>query len=138
MGLSFFNLSLAFSYFQLMGQLTLLPRHLIASAMLSLNLCLLGLLGACHILFFYSVHVAQYFCWVNSHTILGFLGLFYSFGHPWPIPILHSHGFLLNLSGFPGPITISFTFGVYWLLYQLHLFLPLGLFGPFLLAFHFL
>ena len=56
---------------------------------------------------FYSVHVAQYYCWACSHTILGFLGLFYSFGHPRPILILHSHGLLLNILGFPGPITIS-------------------------------
>ena len=32
---------------------------------------------AYHALFFYSIHVAQYFCWVNSHTILGFLGPFH-------------------------------------------------------------
>ena len=32
-----------------------------------------------------------------------FLGPFYSFGHPQPILILHSHGFLLSLLGFPSP-----------------------------------
>ena len=32
-----------------------------------------------------------------------FLGQFYSFGHPRPILILHSHGFLLSLLGFPNP-----------------------------------
>ena len=37
-----------------------------------------------HVRFLYLVHVAQYFCWVNSHTILGFLNPFYSFGHPRP------------------------------------------------------
>ena len=111
-----------------MGRLTLLPRHSIASAMLSLNLCLLGFLWSYHILFLYSVHVAQYFCWFNSHTILGFLGPFYSFGHPRLIPILHSHGFLLNPSDFLSPITIFFTSGACWRLHQLHLLIPF--FGP--------
>ena len=50
--------------------------------------------------------------WTSSaHFIpLGVLGLLQSFRHPWPIPFLYSHGLLLNLLGFPGPITISFTF----------------------------
>ena len=34
---------------------------------------------------------------------LGFLRPFYSFGHLRPILILHSHGFLLSLLGFPNP-----------------------------------
>ena len=37
---------------------------------------------------FYLVHVAQYYCWACSHTILGFLGLFYSFVHPQPASFL--------------------------------------------------
>ena len=93
--------------------------------MLLLDLYLLSLHWACHVLFLYSVRVAQYFCWVNSHTILGFLGpflrLLHSFGHPSPIPFLHSYGLLLNLSSFPGSIIISFTFGVCWPLHQPHL-----------------
>ena len=46
---------------------------------------------------------------------LGILGPFSFLGHPWPIPILNSHELLLILLGFPGPITISFTFGVHGL-----------------------
>ena len=42
---------------------------------------------------------------------LGILDSLHSFGHPWPIPFLHSHGLLLHFLGFSGPITISFTFG---------------------------
>ena len=55
----------------------------------------------------------------------------------WPILILHSHGFLLSLLGFPGPITTSFTFGVDRLPINplLTWFIALGLFSPFLLAF---
>ena len=71
-----------------MGRLILLPRRLIASGMLSLNSCLFGLLWAYHVFFLYSVHVAQYICWVNSHAILGFLGPFYSFGHSRPTSFL--------------------------------------------------
>ena len=61
------------------------------------------------------------FCWVNPYTILGFLGPFYSIGHPWPIPFLHSHELLLCLFGFPGLTTIFFTFEACWPLYQPHL-----------------
>ena len=62
---------------------------------------------------------------------LGILNLLNSFGHHWRIPILHSHGLLLNLSGFPNLITIPFTFGVYWPFYQPHLLiLSFGLLQP--------
>ena len=47
------------------------------------------------------------------------------FGHPWPICfpwasfahflILHSHGLLLTLLGFPDPITLSFILGAHGL-----------------------
>ena len=51
----------------------------------------------------------------------------------------HSHGLLLNLLGFPDPITTSFAFGFIGLrtnpIYQL---LSLGSSGPFLLSFYFL
>ena len=61
---------------------------------------------------FIQFTLASAFCWVNPHTMLGFLDLFYSFGHPSPIPFLHSHWLLLRLLGFPDPITIFFNFGV--------------------------
>ena len=37
--------------------------------------------------------------------LLDILGLFHFLGHPRPISILHSYGFLLSLSGFPAQIT---------------------------------
>ena len=37
---------------------------------------------------FYSIPVAQYYHWSCTHAILGFLGPFYSFGHPQPISFL--------------------------------------------------
>ena len=94
-----------------------------------------------------SDHVAQYYYWACSHTFLGFLGLFYSFGHPWPTWFLWPSSAHSNPS-FPwistksfrlsGPITISFTFKVCWLFYHPHLLIfPLRSFGPFLLTFHF-
>ena len=135
----FFNSAPISFYCWFVGRLVFLPRHFIAFVMLLLDLCLLGLLWACHIFFLYSVHVAQYFCWVNSHTILGLLSPFYSFGHSWPILFLHSHGILINLSGFPGPIIISFTFEVCWPLHQPHLLIPFfGLLRPIFACFPFL
>ena len=135
MGLSFFNLALAF----FVSWRTLLPYCPIAFAMLHLGSCSLGLLWTCLALSFYSVHVAQYYCWVCSHTILGILGPLHSFGHLRLILILHSHGILLNLSSFPGPITISFTFRVYWPFYQPHLqILSFGLLWPIFAYFPFL
>jgi len=115
-----------------------LPRHSVAPAMLPLDLCLLGLFWACHLLFSYSIHIAQCFCWVNPYAILGFLGASHSFGHTWPIPFLHSHELLLRFLGFPGPIPMGFR--------GLLAFVPtsfansflLGSSGPFLLAFYFL
>ena len=49
--------------------------------MLSFDLCWLGLFWACCTLSFYSVPVAQYYCWAWTHAVLGFLGPFYSLGH---------------------------------------------------------
>ena len=43
---------------------------------------------AYHVFFLYLVRVAQYFCWVSFHIILGFLGPFYFSGHPWPTSFL--------------------------------------------------
>ena len=87
-GLFFFSLTLVSFYFWFVDQLVLLPHSYIASAMVSLNLCLLGLLWACHVLFFLLVYITQYFCLVSFHIILGFLGPFYSFGHPCPASFL--------------------------------------------------
>ena len=56
---------------------------------------------------FYSVHVAQYYYWACSHTILGFLGLFYSFGHPWPASFLWASSAYSNPS-FPWVFAKSF------------------------------
>ena len=98
-----------------------------------------------------SVYITQYFYWVNSHIILGFLDPFYSFGHPRPVSFLsaslahlilfyflHSHELLLNLLCFPGSITISFTFEFigFWtnLIYY---FLSLGFSNPSSLALYF-
>ena len=65
---------------------------------------------------------------------LSILGPFSFIGHSRPIPILHSHGFLLTLLGFPSPITISFTFGVHELSINplLTYFITLGLPRPIL------
>ena len=50
---------------------------------------------------------------------LGILGLIAFLGHPQPFfLILHSHGFLLTLLGFPGPITLSFILGAHELFDQ--------------------
>ena len=121
---SSFNSASIFLHFWFVGRPMFLPRHSIAPAMLPLDLCLLGLFWACHVLFSYSIHIVQCFCLVNPHTILGFLDPLYSFGHLWPILFLHSHGLLLRFLGFLGLITISFTFGIYWPLYQPHLLIP--------------
>ena len=83
-GPSSLNLALICLYFWFVGRLAFLPCHFVTSANLLLDLCLLGLFWACHALFSYSIHVIQYSCWVNSYTILGFLGPFHSFGHPRP------------------------------------------------------
>ena len=75
-----------------------------------------------------------------AHFIpLGILNPLHSFGHPKPIPFLHSHELLLNISGFPSPITISFTFGVCWPLHQPHLLIHFfGLLQPIFAYFLFL
>ena len=121
---SFFNPAPAF----FVVRLTLLPCCSIASAMLSSNLCLLGLLWAYHILFLYSIQLPStstglilILSWASlAYFIpLGILSSLHFFRHPWPIPLLHSHGFLLNLSVFPGPITIPFAN-----------FIPLGILSP--------
>ena len=70
------------------------------------------------------------------------------FGHPWPICfpwasmahflILHSHGLLLTLLGFPNPITLSFILGAHGLSINLLLFyfITLSLLWPILTFLH--
>ena len=92
----------------------------------------MGLFWAYYMLFFYLITVTQHCHWVCIHATwvslthsityglpwpisssLGILGPLSFLGHPWSIPTLHSHRLLLILLGFPGLITISFTFGVH-------------------------
>ena len=131
-----------------MGRLVLLPCHSITFVMLLLDLCLLG-----------SFRPTMYFSFIqfklpgisiglilipfwafSAHFIhLGILDPLHSFGHPRPISFLYFHGLLLNISGFPSPITISFTFGVCWPIHQplilIHFF---GLLWPIFSCFLFL
>ena len=110
-----------------MSRLTFLPCYFITSAMSSLDLCLLGLLWACHILFLYLVHIAQYFCWVNSHVILGFLGLLYSFGHPR----LASFIWASSAHSKPSfPLAFARSFGLPWPNYHILYFRGLLAFLP--------
>jgi len=104
-------------------------------------------------LFFHSITVTQHcHCacihatWASlTHSIanglsrpisssLSILSPFSFLGHPQSIPILHSHGFLLTLLGFPDLITISFILGVHGLSINplLTYFITLGLFWPIL------
>ena len=70
-------------------------------------------------------------------SFLDILSPFLFLGHPRSILIMHSHEFLLTLLGFPGPIVISFTFGVHRLSINLLLtyFITSGLLWP-IIAFH--
>ena len=148
MGLSFFNTALVSFHFWFVGRLILLPCHCIASAMYYLTVrtgpplglpCIFPLLSS-HCLVF-SVGLILISSWASlAHFIpLGILDPLHSFWNPWPIPFLHSHGLLLNLSGFFGPITISLTFGVCWPLHQPHLLIPFfGLLRPIFTCFLFL
>ena len=117
--------------------LALLPCYSIILTMLLFDPCLLGLFWAYYMLFLCLILVAQYYHWASIHTILGFLDPFhclqaslahlillsilgpFSFpGHPRPIPILYSHGPLLNLLGFPGPNYHIIYFWSSWAFYQ--------------------
>ena len=123
-----------------------LPCHPIVPAMLLFGLCLLGLFWACYILSFCSIPIVSIiiglvlmlfwaflahfiafelpwpilFFWASSVRFisLGIIRPFHFIGYPWPILVLHSHGFLLNLLSFPTQIIISFTFEVYGLFHQ--------------------
>ena len=133
MGLSSFSSAPIFLYFWFVGGLAFLPCHFVASAMLLLNLCLWATFeSALHFSLIQfmlpniPVGLILIPSWASlAHFIpLGILDPLYSFGHPWPIPFLHSHGLFLHLLGVPSPITISFTFGVCWPLHQPHLLSP--------------
>ena len=100
MGPFFFNSAPVSSYFWFMGWPIFLPCDYIISAMHHLVM-LAG--PAMYLFFLYLVRVAQYFCWVSFHTILGFLAPFYFSRHSWPIPFLHSHGLLSKSFGLPWP-----------------------------------
>ena len=120
---------------------------------------------ACCMFISQLVTMTQYGHWIYTHATLGFLdplhclwaplAHFFLLGHPRPIcipwaslahfPILHSHGLLLTLLGFLGPITLSFivgahglsinsllsyfiTFDLLWLILTfLHHIMPMGL-----------
>ena len=79
-------------------------------------------------------HIIAYGLPWPTSSYLSIFGPFSFLGHPRPIPILHFHGFLLSLLGFPDPITISFAFGVQRLSINLLLtyFITLGLPRPIL------
>ena len=96
--------------------------HPVIPAMLLFNLWLLGLFWACCMLSFCPIPIAQHYHWASTHAVLGYLGTFHHslaslayfillvilspfhlLRHPQPIPILHSHGLLLSILGFPDP-----------------------------------
>ena len=141
------------------SHLILLPCHPVIPTMLLFNLYLLGLFWACYMLFICSIPVAQHYHWVNIHAVFGFLGPFHRFrasfahfillgilspfhllGHLQLISILHSHGFLLSLLGFPGPNYHILYFGVYGLFHQplIYLILYFGILWPIFACFLFL
>ena len=130
-GPSSINLAPISFYLWFVGRLALLPHHSVTSAMLPLDSCLLGLFWACHVLFLYSIHVDQYFCWVNSYTILGFLGPFHSFGHPWPALFLWV---FLAHSIFTFPWAFATSFGYPQPNYHILYFRGLLVFAPTLIT----
>ena len=88
-----------------------LSRHSVASAMLPLDLYMLGLFWACHTLFSYSIYIAQCFYWVNPYTILGFFGPFHSFGHHRPALFFWAS---LAHSILTFPWAFATSFGISW------------------------
>ena len=112
---------------------------------------LLGL-HSCYLGFFLTHYIVYGLPWPISSS-LGIFGLFPFLVLPRPIRILHSHGPLLTLLGFPGPIILSFilrahglpinpllsyfiTSGLLWpILTFLHHIMPMGLLFLFLGSF---
>ena len=134
MGPFFFNLASIPFYFQFVGQLILLPHHCIAFAMISLNCACQASFGPAmyfsslssrcpaFLLGQYSYHLKHSL----AHFIsLGILGLLHSFGHPQPIPFLHSRGLFAKSFKLPRPDYHILTFRVCWPLHQPPLLIPL-------------
>ena len=112
---------------------------------------LLGLLSV-------LLSMTQYGHWTYNHATLGFLdplhclwaplSHFFLLGHPWLICfpwaslahflILHSHGLLLTLLGFPNSITLSFIRGAHGFSINplLSYFITSGLLWPILTFLH--
>ena len=139
-----FNLAPISFHLWFVGWLVVLPCHYVVPTMIPFSFRLLGFLWAYHVLFLPSTHVTQYFCWISSHIMLGFLGPFYSFGYPRPISFLgaslahltlsyflHSYGFLLKYFRLPWSNYHILYFWVYWPLNHPHLLiLFFGFFRP--------
>ena len=111
MGPSSFSSAPISLFFWFVGRVVFLPCHFIASAVLPLDLYLLGLFWACHTFFSYSIYVAQCFYWVNPYTILGFFGPFHSFGHHRPALFFWAS---LAHSILTFPWAFATSFGISW------------------------
>ena len=116
MGFSFSN-----SFFTpFVSLLAFLSFHSVIPTVLLFDSCLLGLFWAYCMFSLYLIPMAWYYHWASIHAVLcllgpfhrfwgflspfislGILGPFHFLGNPRPIPILHSHGLLLSLLGFP-------------------------------------
>ena len=116
MGFSFSN-----SFFTpFVSLLAFLSFHSVIPTVLLFDSCLLGLFWAYCMFSLYLIPMAWYYHWASIHAVLGLLGPFHRFwgflspfislgilgpfhflGNPRPIPVLHSHGLLLSLLGFP-------------------------------------
>ena len=123
-----------------------LPCHSIILTAVLFDSCLLGLFQAYYMPFLQWLSILIGFIlmplWGFFWPITLLVSSFGPFLPPWAslthflpfgilglLPSLHSHGFLLTLSGFPSPITISFILGVHGLFINplLSYFITLGL-----------
>jgi len=109
--------------------LPFLPYHSTIPTMVLFDPCLLGFFRptACFSLndsIWWLDLYSCYFGFLNPlHCLWAPLSHFFLLKHPWPIcfpwassahfPTLHSHGLLLTLLSFPGPITSSFISGAH-------------------------
>ena len=106
--------------------LVFLSCHPVILVVVLFDSCLLGLFWVCCMLFFHLIIVTQHCHWVCIHATWASLTHFIAYGlprpissslgllgHPRPIPILHFHGLLLILLGFPDPITISIILAIW-------------------------